>query len=1028
MKRARAIHSIFFRYALIIFTIFVTALGLFLVAQELNRTQLEIERHEASFVRHQKELLENQVNRVYHYIEYMRSTSNKPVDQLQEEILNYIATIRFGQEGYVFVNTYEGIPLIRDGLRIQNGESIWDLTDPNGVKVIQDEYRAATTPGGGFFRYSWRRLHSEEIAPKLSFVRGIDDWRWMFGAGLYLDDIKPDLIRIKSTSLGLMKQKLLQLSLAFLVVLALIIYFSRRMGHKLGTEFETMSRYFRQRSTNIDSLTEDRLRVSEFRQLAADVNLMMDERTRLEATVRESEAKFRQLFEQSADAMSILAGEGFVDHNQSLVDMFGAKTKEELYVSPLDLSPEVQPDGRPSDKKARDVIRKAYMDGNIRFEWMHRRLNGELFWCEIVLTRIPWEGEDSLFVVWRDISRRKRAEMKLRESESSLKKSQEMAHVGNWELDLENRSFSVSEEVYQIYGYGEQPQQINFERVRHNLIEEDRERVENALRNLILHDEPYNEFFRIRRESDNKVRYIHSRGEAHRDSDGKCTRVVGVVQDITTMKELELQALEERERLAVTIASIADGILVTDAEHRVTMMNPVCETYTGVQLQQDESRSLNNVLQFENLDDQQMVQPDQIPEEGVLVSRAGQHRQVLISRAPVMPTPDKILGHVLVIRDVTRFRQMENELQKAQRLESLGALAGGIAHDFNNQLTGITGNLSLVRHQLDSDNPVLKLIGETERAAEACKGLTNQLLTFSTGGEPITAPMDLAPLIQETARFVLRGKPVEADVQLSDEPVWVNADEAQLRQVFSNLLINATNAMSGPGRIQITLEKTGQEAIMMFTDSGPGIPESIRDQVFDPFFTTRDEGTGLGLAIAHSIMTRHGGTIELVVNNKPGATFRLRLPLGVPAHTEQEPVPLAQQSRPVNILVMDDEPFIRELAVEMLEFLGNRVAVAANGAAAIEAYVNAMESADPFDMIILDVTVPGGMGGPETLTEIRKLDPGVMAVVTSGYSSDPLLADFRSHGFVNRLEKPFSIDQVRNVINQVLETIDRRPS
>ncbi len=374
-----------------------------------------------------------------------------------------------------------------------------------------------------------------------------------------------------------------------------------------------------------------------------------------------------------------------------------------------------------------------------------------------------------------------------------------------------------------------------------------------------------------------------------------------------------------------------------------------------------------------------------------------------------------------IVRDMTEQSRMREELLKTQKLESLGVLAGGIAHDFNNILTGILGNLSLARIQLDPDNPVGRLLEQSEKASQRASELTRQLLTFARGGEPVKKLLDPAPLIREHVSFVMRGRNAKGIVSLADDLWPVEADGGQLSQVLHNILINAAQAMPGGGDVEVRAGNVSLEAgnhhglaagpylAISVSDQGCGIPREHRARIFDPYFTTKIGGTGLGLASVYSIVKRHNGVVE--VSSVPGEGSRFTICL--PASPGQRPGPdvpveTAGQSGGGRILVMDDDACIRRIVAEILAFQGYGVDECADGREAVLRYRTAREQDAPFSAVILDLTVPGGMGGKESAARLLEIDPGAVLIVSSGYSNDPVVANYRDFGFSGAIPKPFS--------------------
>ncbi len=957
---------------------------------------------------------------------------------MKEQVLKFAASLRFKGNGYIFINTFEGIPLLRDGKRVKNGKSIWNLTDPNGVKVIQKEYEAARKNQGGFIHYSWRKLSGHEPMPKMSYIRGMNDWHWMVGTGTYLDEMEAAINRRKARFTQLIRWQADLSFLAFLLVLGVIYLLTKRMGRKLSSEFEVFSNFFKDCATAHRAIDTELLKLAEFQQLAEQANRMINSRKEIESALKKSEAKFRQLFEKSRDAMSILSRAGFIDCNQALLTLFHASKKSQMFTPPWKLSPEFQPDGRSSEEKAKEVIRSAYKNGSAKFEWLHKKFSGEEFWCEITLTRIPWDKEDCIFVVWRDITESKTAMIKLQKSEARLRKSQELSKAGNWEVDLINNYYIASDEAYRIYGYSAIGAITSFEDVSRAVHPDDRKRVEKEFRDFIIHGTPYDTTFRICRFNDGAVRYIRSMAERITNQTGQATHILGVIQDITELIEKEREAKKEHEKMRITLSSMASGVIVTDKKFRIELMNPVAEELTGYQEKQAIGKPLASI--YRGLDPETRT-PFPLPTikeamEGygirqnstiLLLGENDEEHIVLCSCSPIQWKDSGFLGLVLIFRDITERLKMEHELQKTQRLESLGVLAGGIAHDLNNQMTGITGNISLVKAMLKNAPKVTNLLNEAEKAGNTCKALARQLLTFASGGAPVIESVDLEELIRESVSFNMRGKPAKAEVKITS-PLWkASTDPGQFRQIMSNLLINAIQAMPEGGTIRVSAEnvqendsnpemQSGKYIRITVSDTGPGIDPEIQGKIFDPFFTTKADGSGLGLSTVHSIVKRHRGKLTLNSTPGKGTSFSILLPASEEDKQTQTEAPISHTIPALNILLMDDEEIIRDVAQEIFRFLGHSITVTTDGKEALNAYKNAIKQKSPFDLVLLDITIPGGMGGKETISELLKLNPNMKAVVTSGYAQDPIIANFSEYGFCGRLEKPFKIDDIEKLL------------
>lgn len=417
-----------------------------------------------------------------------------------------------------------------------------------------------------------------------------------------------------------------------------------------------------------------------------------------------------------------------------------------------------------------------------------------------------------------------------------------------------------------------------------------------------------------------------------------------------------------------------------------------------------------------------------------IVSMDGNIRTIDWRVFPERSNSGSVESVISVSRDITERRQAEVELQKLGKLTSLGVLAGGIAHDFNNILTMLFGNISMARSEYTKGRSGLKYLDKAEEAFQRAARLTNQLLTFAKGGNPIKKHIYLDKLIGDVASFDLAGSNVKLDFETDEDPWIVEADEGQLEQVFTNLVINAKQAMTSGGQLHIKVENKclkgevsglspGKYVKVTVSDEGIGITPEQLDKIFDPYFTTKQEGSGLGLATVYSIISKHNGHIEATSAPGKGATFSLYLPASESQHVSVEDKTLAQpkgKNHSGRILVMDDEEMICDLAAKILESSGYSVDVAKGGEQAIGMYRMSMDVARPYDCIIMDLTIPDGVGGKEAIGEMLKINPESKVIVSSGYAVDPVMANYAEYGFVGVLPKPFTPNSLYEEVHRVL--------
>ncbi len=423
-------------------------------------------------------------------------------------------------------------------------------------------------------------------------------------------------------------------------------------------------------------------------------------------------------------------------------------------------------------------------------------------------------------------------------------------------------------------------------------------------------------------------------------------------------------------------------------------------------------------------------QPSEVITQGVRDD--GSIFTVRISAFPVMSKEGDVNGFIEMVEDITDRQKIEEELQRAKKIESIGVLAGGIAHDFNNLLLGIMGNISLAQLDIDKDSKIYKRLEATEKAALRARDLTQQLLTFSKGGAPLLNPTDIKDLIKDSVDFALSGSPIGRNYDFAADLLPVNVDGAQISQVVQNLVTNAEQAMKS-GNLEIRLRNIvvkqdhpqltgGQYVKITIADKGSGIPSKDLDKIFDPYFSTKNTGSGLGLTICYSIVKKHGGLITVDSILGKGTTFDVYLPATKQGSSKNDQSETAVSSGDGRLLVMDDQEIVREIATEMLTELGYEVAVAEDGDEAIRLYREAKEAGNSFDLVIMDLTIPGGMGGKEAMQILKEYDPQAKVIVSSGYSNEPILSEYRRYGFMGVAIKPYRLGKLSQIIQQVLKT------
>lgn len=390
--------------------------------------------------------------------------------------------------------------------------------------------------------------------------------------------------------------------------------------------------------------------------------------------------------------------------------------------------------------------------------------------------------------------------------------------------------------------------------------------------------------------------------------------------------------------------------------------------------------------------------------------------------------PSQVLTTIV---DITERKKMEEEQIKFEKLESVGILAGGIAHDFNNILTSIIVNIARAKMSPNFEK-LFEILSEVENACKRAKELTNRLITFAKGGTPVKKLCSIKDHLRESTLFTLRGSNIRSEFHIQDDLWAVNVDVGQINQVILNLVINAKQAMQDSGTIHVLAENVRADTQSVyslsdrdyvkitFRDNGSGIPAEHIKKIFDPYFTTKKQGSGLGLSSAYSIIKNHGGYIDVESGVGSGTTFHIYLP-AVSDKTLQRGKTVEQIIGECKILIMDDDTTLRLTLSKTLQQLGYDVELAKDGEEAIRMYSEAFDTSKPFDAVIMDLTITGGMGGKEAIEKILEIDPEVKAIVSSGYSDDSLMANYKQYGFCAIITKPYEIEELYEILNSVIK-------
>ena len=592
---------------------------------------------------------------------------------------------------------------------------------------------------------------------------------------------------------------------------------------------------------------------------------------------------------------------------------------------------------------------------------------------------------------------------------------------------------SFNREAEKIFGY--QADEIIGRNIHQLIDKSDYQRLESYIEKI------NNDFalpgaeFTGRRKNNNKID-LHLSLSATGISGEQC--LSGIVRDISREKANYNVLLRYRE----IFSRSDDALAFVDRHHIYKMVN-------GKYLELFQ-RSAEDVVDFTVSEvigetlfytfekfHQQCILHDEVVSLNQWVDTPSGYFYLSISYTPYHNDAGDIVGVAIAIRDITEQKKSEDEYFKSSKLESVGVLAGGIAHDFNNLLGGILGNIEMAMRSLDNPEKARKFLQTSHNAGDRAADLTQQLLTFSKGGEPVREDVSVRALLEDTIEFCLHGSSLERSMRCDDGLWHIYADAGQISQVVQNIVINAKQAMPDGGMIKVSCSNVSRHdsevsglahglsdyVKISIEDNGPGMSNEVLKSIFDPYFTTRENGSGLGLALSYSIINKHEGYIKVDSSEGSGSCFTIYLPASTQAvvETDNEEIIVVKSDNSKRIMVMDDDDMIREIAEAMLEELGYQVVHAVNGEEALLLYQDAMHDEDKkIDLIIMDLTILGGMGGKETIQAIQVIDASVKAIVCSGYSNDPVMANYSEYGFKGAVCKPYNIDELGVAIQQCL--------
>jgi PAS domain S-box-containing protein len=803
-----------------------------------------------------------------------------------------------------------------------------------------------------------------------------------------------------------------------------------REFHKMQVELE---KHVEERSVNLTSTNE---------QLRREI----EDRKRAEEELRESEEKYRTILESIEDGYFEvdLAG-NFTSFNDSLCRIAGYPREELRGMNNRDYT------SAETAKNMYQIFNRTYSTGEpakmVDYEIFRKDGSPRILEMSASLMKDSTGEPIGFRGVVRDVTERKRAVEALRESEERFREMAENLREVFWMFDwVKQKVIYVSPAYKEIWGRSIQDLYKSYEEWSKSIHPDDTEYARESFAKIVETGGGEPREYRIVR-PDGTVRWISDRGFAIQGEDGQVQRIAGIAEDITERYQAmeALRASEEKYRTA--LEANPDPVVVYDIEGKVVYFNPAFTRVFGWSLGERLGKKMDSFVPEESWPETKMMIDRVLAGEsfsGIESSRYTKKSKTIpvsISGAVLRDMDGNPVGSVINLRDISEQKNLESQLQHAQKMEAVGTLAGGIAHDFNNLLQAIQGYTELLLMRKKDGEPGFRELQEVIRASKRGAELTQQLLTFSRKVESKRKPLDLNQEVGELRQLLERALPkmIEVEFNLDPDLQMIKADSTQLKQVLMNLALNAKDAMPEGGKLvietqNITLDqefckryaeiKPGDYVLLSMADTGHGMDKETLEHIFDPFYTTKEvgKGTGLGLAIVYGIVKNHEGYVMCHSRPESGTSFRVYLPASE-AVTECAEVVEALESKPLamggeeTILLVDDEEFIRELMVDVLGQAGYTVLTAGNGEQALEVYRR--EQAQ-IDLIILDLIMPG-MGGSKCLEELLKIGSQARVLIASGYSPDASTKGALETGAAGFINKPYDTKQLLELVRKILD-------
>ena len=964
---------------------------------------------------------------------YKKYEAKKTKEELEDIIKEAIRPIRYyNGTGYYFILSLDGLKVLSADKPEMEGKNLSDYKNVNGKAVVKDIINIARQKGEGFYEYKWTMPDKNgNNYKKISFLKVFKPLNWVICTGLYIDDIEREI-----------EQRLLKKISEIRFFREGYIFINRFNGDALisnGIVFSGKKKLWEEFDSNPEEIK----------------SIFSKE---LKAAKKPDGDYIFYNFQKLTNPKKISSKVSFIYGIPELEWIVGAG----VYLA------DMEKDILKMQRQLHDSIKRQVFIFTIislflliLFLYIRHKFNKRvisdisIFLSSISKAIIKGElinRQDIEFVELDKLARdiniiiEEKSDIVKRLQEEREKLFVTLCSIGEGVIasDKDGRIMIINKVGEELTGYeAESAQGMPITDVLRIVDSNNKDNVLNPIKEVIDGGEGLEISQGIKLISkDGKEYHITLTASPIKKKDSQeILGIIVVFKDVTEEHLIQERLLYNKQFLHTVIESIQDGISVLNPDLTIHYTNSIMKKWYSKNLPLEGKKCFscfhNKSVPCAPCPSLRCMQTGKTETEIVRGLKGSPIEWLEIYCYPIRyPTTGEITGVVEFVRDITERKRAEDELQRLRRLESIGTLAGGIAHDFNNILQGIYGNIQLAMIKMEEDDPARAFLNNAERSMERAMKLTRQLLTFTKGGILIKEDVALDKFVKEIVQFELSGSSIMPVFEVDDDLWQVNVDKGQIGQVFSNLIINARDAMPDGGHIYISMKnkivdsdkdenasgiRRGRYVEISVKDEGTGIDPSHIDKIFEPYFTTKEQGNGLGLATTYSIIKKHGGDIEVQSIVGKGTAFTVYLPVfngqtDIKDHkkdTEKDDK-ITQKAK---ILVMDDEETIRDLVSNMLETFGHEVKTASNGEEAIRMYRDAMDRGQPFDLVILDLTVPGGMGGKETMERLLVIDPDVSAIVSSGYSDE--LNHYLEIGFKGVISKPYTINEVRRAVNNI---------